>query len=222
MKGIFCTKEVSSGIDGKALAVRIMLEKKLEGCVVYTMDQVHSDRIVFAEDLNPGEIPEADAIISRNENNLLCIRTADCVPVLAWAEDTPLIAAIHAGWRGLALNIVEKCILAMRSLGGKDIRASIGPAIGKCCYVVKADVVEALHVEPETNGEGSLVVDLWQVAASGLERAGVGKSSINIKGLCTSCETERFFSYRRQGATAGRNISAIGGRSWSLPGLQVG
>lgn len=222
MKGIFCTKEVSSGIDGKAPAVRTLLQGKLKGCDIYTLDQVHSDRIVFAEDLNPGEIPEADAIISRNVNDVLCIRTADCVPVLAWAEDAQLIAAIHAGWRGLALNIVEKCILAMRALGGKDIRASIGPAIGKCCFVVKADVVEALHVKPETNRQGSLVVDLWEVAASGLERAGVETGSIDIKKLCTSCDTERFFSYRRQGDTAGRNISAIGGKSWSLPGLQAG
>ncbi len=222
MRGIFCTKEVSSGIDGKAFSVRALLHKELQGCNVYTLDQVHSDRIVFAEDITPGEIPEADAIISRNVNDVLCVRTADCVPVLAWAEDVPLIAAIHAGWRGLALNIVEQCITAMRSLGSKTIRASIGPAIGKCCYVVQSDVIEALRVEPSVNGQGFLVVDLWEAAACGLERAGVGRSSIEIKGVCTSCDTDRFFSYRRQGEKAGRNISAIGGRSWSLPGLQVG
>lgn len=222
MKGVFCTKDVTKGIDGSAGAVLSMLKSAFAGCDVYCLDQVHSDRIVFSEEIPDGIIPQADAVISQDVDAILCIRTADCVPVLAWAEDMPLIAAIHAGWRGLALDIVGKCILTMRSLGGRDIRASIGPAIGRCCYEVKMDVVEALCTEPIYTREGRLVADLWKVASSQLMQGGVDPLSIEIKGLCTFCNTDMFFSYRRQGAQAGRNISLIGGRSWSLPGLQVG
>jgi hypothetical protein len=222
MKGIFCTREVSEGIDGKAHSVLSMLNSALSGCSVYCLDQVHSDRIVLAQDLSLGDIPEADAVISRNPDDVLCVRTADCVPVLAWSEEARLIAAIHAGWRGLALQIVEKTIRAMKAMGGRDIHASIGPAIGRCCYEVKTDVIDALGVEPETDGEGSLFVDLPKVAASQLEKAGLKPHAIDMKALCTSCNKDRFFSFRRQGDKAGRNISAIGGKSWSLPGLQVG
>lgn len=221
MKGVFCTRDVSEGIDGNARSVLSMLKSALSGCDVYCLDQVHSDRIVLAEEISPGDIPEADAIISRNTDAVLCIRTADCVPVLAWSEDARLVAAIHAGWRGLALGIVEKTVRAMKSMGAVDIRASIGPAIGRCCYEVKADVVEALGVEPETDGRGSLFVDLPMAAASQLGKAGLKQNAIDMKALCTSCNNDRFFSFRRQGEKAGRNISVIGGKSWLLPGLQA-
>lgn len=222
MKGVFCTRDVTGGTDGSAHSVLSMLRLAFPGCKIYCMDQVHADRVVIAEDIPSGVIPQADAIISTNPDSMLCVRTADCVPVLAWAEDMPLIAAIHAGWRGLALSVVEKCIGAMRSLGASDIRAGIGPAIGRCCYEVKSDVVEALGAVPSTNARGSLVVDLWEVAEIRLKKAGVDPSSIHLAGVCTSCNPEQFFSYRRQGDKAGRNISVIGGRSWSLPGLQAG
>jgi len=222
MKGVFCTRDVSEGIDGKARSVLSLLTSALGGCDVYCLDQVHSDRIVLAQDIRSGDIPEADAIISRNIDDVLCVRTADCVPVLAWSDEARLIAAIHAGWRGLALGIVEKTIRAMGTLGAVDIHASIGPAIGRCCYEVKTDVVEALGVEPQTNGRGSLFVDLQEVAASRLIRTGVDPQAIDVKALCTSCNKDSFFSFRRQGDKAGRNISVIGGKSWLLPGLQVG
>jgi polyphenol oxidase len=222
MKHVFCTKEVTEGIDGSARSVLSRLEGMLGGSPVFCMDQIHSDIIVFAEDLARSEIPRADAIISRDMSHALCVRTADCVPVLAWAEDMPVIAAIHAGWRGLALGIVEKTILAMQSLGARDLRAAIGPAIGPCCYEVKSDVVEALGVEPVRSGRGNLAVNLWDAARSQLEKAGVGAGGVETHALCTSCDPVRFNSFRRQGEHAGRNISVIGGKAWSLPGLQAG
>lgn len=198
------------------------LEGIMGACPVFCMDQIHSDIIVFTRDLARGEIPRADAIISTNPDDVLCVRTADCVPVLAWAEDAYAVAAIHAGWRGLASGIVEKAVLAMRDLGARDIRAAVGPAIGPCCYEVKPDVVEALAVEPVVKGRGALFVNLWEAARSQLVSAGLEAGSIEMKPFCTSCHPGRFNSFRRQGELAGRNIAVIGGKAWLLPGLQAG
>lgn len=222
MTGVFCTKEVTAGTDGSARGVLTMLEGIMGGSPVFCMDQIHSDIVVFAEDLAQGEIPRADAIISGNPDHLLCVRTADCVPVLAWGVDKPLVAAVHAGWRGLASRIVEKTVLAMRSRGCREIRAAIGPAIGPCCYEVKSDVAQALGMEPGLSGGATLRVNLWEAARSQLEAAGLDGCAIEVRALCTSCDPGRFNSFRRQGADAGRNISVIGGKAWLLPGLQVG
>lgn len=222
MRGVFCTKDLTSGIDGKPASVLDRLSRIMPGSDIFCMDQVHSDRIVLADEAAPQDVPQADGIISRNPDHVLCVRTADCVPVLLWANDMPLNAAVHAGWRGLALRIVAKCVRMMRSLGAEDIRAAIGPSIGPCCYVVGRDVADALGAEPRINGSGSLVVDLRAVARSQLTGAGLEEDAIESRGPCTACRTDRYFSYRRQGQLAGRNVSLIGGKSWSLPGLQVG
>ena len=222
MKGVFCTRQATVDIPGDPRSVLARLEALFPGTRVYCLEQVHSDGIVLAEDLSPGEIPEADAIISRNMDDILCVRTADCVPILAWATDLPMIAAVHAGWRGLAAGIVEKTVRTMRSLGGKDIRAAIGPCIGPCCYEVRADVVQALGLDLEPARNGSFFVDLKAAALRRLAGEGMAEEALEIRALCTRCNADRFFSFRREGDHAGRNISVIGGKSWLLQGLQAG
>ncbi|MFY9398854.1 MAG: peptidoglycan editing factor PgeF [Desulfomonilia bacterium] len=222
MRGVFCTKDVSSGIDGGPGPVRSLLLKLLPGSEVYCLDQVHSGRVVMSEDVDPSAPPQADGIISRDPGAVLCIRTADCVPVLAWALDIPLNAAVHAGWRGLAQDIVATCIRTMHKLGAHDIRAAIGPFIGPCCYEVGPEVADALGGEPLIDRQGRIRVDLGAAARRQLLSAGLEPEAIQMRELCTACSPERFFSYRRQVGEAGRNLSLIGGKSWSLPGLPVG
>ncbi len=222
MKGVFCTRQVTGDIPGDARSVLDRLEALFAGSHVYCLEQVHSDGIVLAEDISPGEIPEADAIISRNVDDILCVRTADCVPILAWSTDDPMIAAVHAGWRGLAAGIVEKTIRTMRSLGGKDIMAAIGPSIGPCCYEVRADVAQALQVDVEPDSNGSFFIDLKGAALIRLAGEGIAGEALVIRSMCTRCNADRFFSFRRDGDHAGRNISVVGGNSWLLQGLQVG
>ncbi|MBN1635764.1 MAG: polyphenol oxidase family protein, partial [Deltaproteobacteria bacterium] len=130
-------------------------------------------------------------------------------------------AAIHAGWRGLAKKIVIKGIEMMQSLGARSIRISIGPAIGPCCYEVKRDVIDALAPASISIVKDSIYLDLWQEALKQAIEAGVQRDNIKITRLCTACNQDKFFSYRRDGNSAGRNISAIGGDSWLLPGLQA-
>ena len=222
MKGVYCMRDVTAGLDGSPDAVAGLLGNLLPDAHVYCLNQVHSDAIVFAEEIAPGDIPEADGIISRERSDVLCVRTADCVPVLLWTDNSSMIAAVHAGWRGLKKGIVNKAVHCMLSLGALGIHVSIGPCIGPCCYEVGKDVADALGRQHLQYKDDSMYLDLAGVARSQALSAGVNSEWIHSIDICTSCHPDKFFSYRRGGAAAGRNISLIGGRSWLLPGLQVG
>lgn len=222
MIGVHCLKDFTCDLDGGPESVHTRLAGLLPDADVYCLKQVHGSEIVLARDEDPGVMPEADGIISLNPEDVLCIRTADCVPVLLWASSPDMIGAVHAGWRGLAKGIVKKAVHYMQELGACEIRASIGPCIGVCCYEVGMDVVDGIGREHLVTRNGSMFMDLAGVALSQACESGVARHMIHTVCMCTSCHPDKLFSYRRDGAGAGRNISLIGGKSWSLPGLQVG
>jgi YfiH family protein len=121
--------------------------------------------------------------------------SADCLPIaVATTDGSPALAVIHAGWRGLAAGIVEA---AVGALGGSSMAAAIGPAIGPCCYEVGPEVSELF--DPDLT-EGRML-NLWAAAERALNRAGVER--VERLGLCTHCNPELFFSYRRDGAPHG-------------------
>jgi len=219
MGGIFCSREMTRDIPGGPESVHKRLSELLPGSRIVCLSQIHSDIIIHAEDVRTYDFPEADGVISRDPSVVLCIRTADCVPVLLWAEDPPVIAAVHAGWRGLAKRIVFKAVEIMRQCGSGEIHASMGPSIGPCCYAVGREVLEALGAEACRTQDGRISADLHHAAAIQAWEAGVGKDRIHRIKACTCCSNDSYFSYRREGEHAGRNISLIGGKSCSLPGL---
>ena len=221
MQRVFCKRQVTHGLDRGPYAVAARLAELLPGSRIVCLAQIHSDRIVRAEDIAPGVFPEADGVISADPSMVLCIRTADCVPLLMWAEDAPIIAAVHAGWRGLAQGIVSKTVDLMRGQGAQHIHVSMGPSIGPCCYAVGADVIEALETGPDRRLGGRLYVDLHRISALQAKKAGVSPDMIHQVQACTYCNSDSFFSYRREGEHTGRNISLIGGEACSLPGLQA-
>jgi YfiH family protein len=124
------------------------------------------------------------------------VLTADCLPIALGCAGA--VAAVHAGWRGLAAGVLEEGIRAIRELGGEDdLVAIVGPGAGPCCYEVGEEVHEALGA---VHRHG-LNIDLKAIARDKLLAAGV--SEVNDVAACTICD-ERFFSYRREGARAGR------------------
>jgi YfiH family protein len=128
------------------------------------------------------------------------VLTADCMPVALVGEDC--VAALHAGWRGLAAGVLEEGVRVLRARGGaREITAVIGPAAGACCYEVGAEVHEALA---SSSGRGPL--DLRAIARRRLHVAGV--ADVRDVEVCTICD-ERFFSHRREGARAGRQAGAV-------------
>jgi len=175
-----------------------------ETSAMATLRQVHSNR-VLATGLS-GLAGEADALVTCTPGLALSIRTADCYPILIADPRSRSIAAIHAGWRGLASRIVAETIQKMRSDFGshpQDLHAAIGPGIGVCCYEVGDEVARKFGLE----GRGK--IDLAAVNRLQLIESGVPAAQIHSVGRCTRCEAEVFHSYRRDGDRAGRMISFI-------------
>lgn len=167
--------------------------------------QIHSARVLPAQS---GACGEGDALFAESSDLALSIITADCVPVVLAGPDG--LAAVHAGWRGIAGGIVPATLEAAG--GGSGWSAWIGPAIGPCCYEVGEEVAEQVAavsgpevVVPGPAGKPHL--DL--VAAVRRQLSAAGVEEIYSVPDCTRCDSERLYSYRREGKGAGRNMAFI-------------
>jgi YfiH family protein len=166
--------------------------------------QIHSNLVLLAD--HPGVLGEGDALVTNQPALAVSIRTADCYPILLADIRHRAVAAIHAGWRGTEARIVLKTLEKMASEFGTqpgDIVAAIGPGIGVCCYEVGADVARKFGFDSRTH------LDLAFENRLQLETGGVLPENIEALGVCTFCDAERFFSYRREKEKAGRMTSYI-------------
>ncbi len=156
---------------------------------------------------------EADAIACAEPGLAVGVVTADCVPILVTAAEGGAVAAIHAGWRGLAAGVVEAGVRALEALDcGPATAAAIGPHIGPCCYEVDEPVLAALARAPELAAAarpgrpGHAWLDLGRLVRAGLLQRGLAPDAVEMVGGCTRCEVDRFHSYRRDGRQAGRLV----------------
>jgi hypothetical protein len=181
--------------------------------------QVHGS--VVARLVEGEAIPSvADAILSSDPACPVGVVTADCVPVLACSRDGAVVAAIHAGWRGLAAGVIGAGIAALRaeSAPAAELVAVVGPHIGACCYEVDAPVIAPLRTRfgPDLDPAvcavraGHWMLDLGRLAQLELARSGIGASERgSLQDACTFCNPARFHSYRRDGARSGRLLHHI-------------
>jgi YfiH family protein len=186
-----------------------------EGCLCPR--QVHGAGVARAETWRASRpVPEADAVVASRAGAVVGVVTADCVPILLAASEGVGVAALHAGWRGLARGVVRAGVAELAraaGVGTERLVAAIGPHIGACCYEVDAPVLDALRGELGSAALTSAtavrtdhwMLDLGALAALALERAGLPRASIGTAtARCTACDRGRFHSYRRDGARAGR------------------
>jgi hypothetical protein len=160
--------------------------------------QVHGTRVVDA-DTRP-TLPEADAAVARKAGIVCAVRMADCLPVLLSDTEGSVVAAAHAGWRGLAAGVIEAVLGAMQTPPVR-LRAWLGPAIGPQAYEVGEDVHRAFAGYESAfrrTRPGHWLLDLYAVARQRLARAGVAE--VHGGGYCTYTDSARFFSYRRDRA----------------------
>jgi hypothetical protein len=179
------------------------------GLRLATLRQVHSARVIEASAAGP--CGDGDALVTREHDLALRVVTADCVPVLL--ASPVAIAAVHAGWRGLAAGIVSAAVAAL-GCAARPLRAVIGPSIGGCCYEVGPEVAEQVA---RSTGSATVILErgdgrrphLDLALAARLELARAGVEEIATIDACTRCTVERLWSYRRDGKRAGRNVALI-------------
>ncbi len=179
-----------------------------------TCRQVHGSRVVRVT--TPWDIaaaPEADGLATRTPGLALGVLTADCAPVLFWDRAAGVIGAAHAGWQGALSGVLEATVDAMVGLGAATarIRAVIGPCIGPDSYEVGAEFCERFLVDDPANTRffgpaprpGHHLFDLPGYGQARLEAAGL--PGVAWTGGDTLAEASRFFSYRRECLTGGRD-----------------
>lgn len=177
------------------------------------LKQVHGARVVDAESVH--DRPQADASIARTAGTVCVVQVADCLPVLFADRGGRMVAAAHAGWRGLAAGVLNNTVAAMRDAGAasSEVIAYIGPGIGPHAFEV-GDEVRAAYVDRDPDAAGAFVAcapgkwlaDLPALARRVLLRCGIRE--IYGGNLCTYSDPRRFYSYRRDGET-GRMAAVI-------------
>ena len=172
------------------------------------LNQVHGTQVC----LDAAVGATADASISRQPGDVCVVLTADCLPVLLCNRAGTVVAAAHAGWRGLAAGVVAETLEHMGE-APENLLAWLGPAIGPQAFEVGDDVRSAfLALRPDyaqafvAHDPGKWLMDIY--AAARLQLAGFGVTQVFGGGLCTYADDSRFYSYRRQHHT-GRMASLI-------------
>ena len=212
----------------------------LESCQMAGMDfvcgkQIHENNvaIVGRENASPAygqkSLIEADGYVSAEPLVPVAIFTADCTPLLLADEENRVVGAIHCGWRSTVSDIEKNAIDAMVSLGGnpKSIKASMGPAIGICCFEVGPEVVKAACelvgmdmedtirksndfalVKPSRN-EGKYMLDLQGFIKLRLLQLGLREENIEILDECTMCKQGKYWSHRGTAGIRGSQANII-------------
>ena len=188
--------------------------------------QVHGDHIRFVRAGDAGTFltddrtADADGLLTDVPGIPLIAYSADCCTILLYDPTCRCVGALHAGWRGTALGIVLKALVAMMSAYGADpmtIRAAIGPAIGPCCFETHSDVPDAIRAELSESADrfitkaenGKYHVDLKQINRLWLLRGGLEPRNVVVHPYCTMCRPDRYWSYRRLGLRRGGQLAVI-------------
>lgn len=173
--------------------------------------QTHGTAVVEANPTNSEK--EADASYSKKANQVCIVLTADCLPILLCHQKGHAVAAIHAGWRGLAAGIIGKTLQQLAE-PSENFIAWLGPAIGPKHFEVGSDVFNAfVNIDPQAESAfkphrtQKWLADLYQLASRQLKKLGV--SQIYGGNYCTYSEENLFYSYRRDNKNTGRMASLI-------------
>ncbi len=174
------------------------------------LQQVHGCQVAEAAAATP--LTPADACIGRRPGEVCAVLTADCLPVLLCDREASVVAAAHAGWRGLAAGVLEASVAAL-GVAPPRLLAWLGPAIGAEVFEV-GDEVRAAFVQHQPQAaaafraqpDGRWIADIYRLARLRLQAAGV--EAVYGGGLCTYSDPARFYSYRRE-STTGRMATLI-------------
>ncbi len=181
------------------------------------VDRSHLHRSGF---LPETAIPDTDGLVTNVPGITLMARYADCVPLLFFNPEGRAVAVAHAGWKGTLARIgpamVDLMAAHYRCRPGRTL-VMIGPSIGPCCYQVSSSMADraARELPPAeqrfvVSPDGRIAFDLWEANRRQLIAAGIEERHIVAAEQCTSCNTDLFFSYRKEAQLTGRFAAFIG------------
>jgi YfiH family protein len=177
-----------------------------------TLRQVHSGQSHKAVGFCDRE-REGDALLTDEIARPIGVRTADCMPILLLDPRRRAVAAVHAGWRGTAAEIVKETIAKLGAEYGcqpADLQAAIGPCIRECCYEVSSEVASRFPAPARREVLGARPhLDLAAANKMQMLACGLNADHIFDCELCTYCDPELFYSYRREPNNPGRMLSFI-------------
>jgi hypothetical protein len=172
------------------LGVRLLRPRQMHGADVF----------VASAAAEGGSAPEADAVLTSAHGLAPTVISADCLPIVIASQHA--VAAVHAGWRGLAAGVIANAVAALREVGGGVMHAAIGPGAGVCCYEVGEELHRRFNAHCQDFHHGANL-DLKAIARVQLMEAGVAR--IHDAEICTICgDPELTYSHRREGPETGR------------------
>lgn len=195
-------------------AERMVKSAQIHEAVVREVSEADCGKGIFRDT----DFENADGLICGESHIPLVIFSADCTPILLADKKNRAVCAVHAGWRGTVKGIAANAVQKMQrdfSVAKEDIICAIGPCISKCCFEVTGEVMDefqklfSMTSLSEEKGNGKYHIDLKGVNREILLRSGIREQNIEVSEHCTCCMEELFFSYRRQGQTAGRMAAFI-------------
>lgn len=168
---------------------------------VVSTNLIYETNIVVVDEKDRGQIIlNTDGLITDKQNIFLTVTVGDCAPIYFFDEKKKIIGLAHAGWRGVVKNISKALIEKMFSEFGSnpaDTSVYIGPHLQKCHFEIKEDIVTLFENEFILKENGIMKVDLLSMLNQQLLSLGVRPENISSSGECTYCNTEKYFSYRR-------------------------
>lgn len=180
---------------------RFFQEEKIDPEKVVGAEIVHGAKVVIISNATQVMISGADALITKEKNIFLSVTVADCIPVFFYDPVAKIVGIAHVGWRGMLLDIIDKTVEALKKCGSKreNIYVEIGPCIQKDHFEIqkKDEHLFSMYRECVLYRENKVFVDLSRIVRIQLKRNGLTPSHITQSSLCTFCELDTFFSFRR-------------------------
>lgn len=206
----FGTKQLGDGREVTNI-FNFFIKNEIPYQKLVVLEQIHSVNVEYYEkteggDQVPARIEDTDGVITNNNLIALTVQTADCMPLIFVDKQTGLIGISHQGWRGSLKKLPQKMIGKMVEYGARkeSILVAIGPGIGQCCYDIDDDHYYTFLQELDGYSDkifqvikGRKHLNLALLDYLLLSDAGIKKENIDYFPFCTSCDKDRFFSFRR-------------------------
>jgi polyphenol oxidase len=200
-----------------------LAKNKILNSSVFFSGNVHGNRVEYvsppeAVQIAPQRVQNADALVTRNSNIVLCTTTADCIPMVFVDRVNKAIGIAHAGWRGVLNGVCQNTVRALEEFCGSNpvnISVYFGPSIKSCCFQVREDTLWRFQHSDwftekslKTNTVG-YSIDLHSMLRTQLVQLGIPNSLITESPDCTCC-SPAYFSHRREaGSRRGSNCTAV-------------